>query len=285
MADSSSSIGDSLTYKLGPLPAWAWGVGLGVSFIAYRTIKDRIAGSSAPAPATSTDETAAGDDVIGGVAPDGWTGSPMGGGTWVPAPVTGDPDLDVPEETETGPATNDAWRRLAGDYLTSTGLWTGTQINDALVKFLDGEPMTEAEIAIVNAALRALGQPPDNAPPIVRAAAPAAPQAPQTPVAPRPVTRTPAPPAARTRPNLVLGSKGKVVSNLSFWLNTYSDGKVPAPWDTYHAGHDRAVNNLIRFMNRGARPGSFGTTGVNSATWGLIDFVSAMNKHTTVTPG
>jgi hypothetical protein len=277
-----SDLGESLTYKFGPLPAWAWGVGLGGSIIAYRTIKARLQPPTvAPTPAEGVETDALAG--VGVVAPDGWTGSPMGGGSWVPAPssgayITGDPDLDETEEEDNGAQTNDQWRRLAADYLISTGLFEPNTVNDALVKYLDGTPMTRAEAAVVNAANRQLGIPPDGAPPIVLMVDPAPAQPAPTPVAPTPVAPTPQPapvPAAgqdwRQAPTITEGSTGFWVDQVHKWLAANTGRNLSG--STYTPATGEAVRDFHRFMSQGTDHGYH----VDQHWWSVMAYVSQLN--------
>jgi hypothetical protein len=178
-----SELTDSLTYKLGPLPAWAWGLSAGAAILAVQAFRRRNAPVPAD-PATGT-EALPPEVVTGGGAYDPFTmsPSPMGGGSWATAPRVPDP-ADDDTEVSKKPTTNDEWRRAASDWLITEG-YSATLVSDSLVRFLDGLALNAQQKAAVNAAIRRWGVPPQGAPPIIDQ--------------PGPVV-TPPPPSATQRP-------------------------------------------------------------------------------------
>lgn len=144
-------------------PVWQWvvivvvGVALGIA------VQRRLAPKGDPA----VDPTAAADgrNPITGLA----YGEHIGGLTLgqdyaapPPAPAPG-------PSTETPDRTNRDWLRDAHDELR--GRWAPSVIDTALLRFMNGQPLTEEQVRVVDAALLALGPPPDGNPPIERAAA------------------------------------------------------------------------------------------------------------------
>jgi len=76
------NISESLQYRLGPLPAWAWGVAIGGGFLAYRLLTT----GSISSPDTSTDTS--GDNGDGGTG--GTDGLPGPAGPAGPAGAAGE---------------------------------------------------------------------------------------------------------------------------------------------------------------------------------------------------
>lgn len=182
---------ESLSTRLGPLPAWAWGLGLGGAILGVTAWRRRARGGDAEPGADGTAAPSTDDDSIVTTAPeiDPWdaaTGarpSPMGGGTWATAPL---PSSSAP--TSTAPQTNDEWRKLATDWLISEG-FAPTLAADAVSKYLDGSGLNDKEHAAITAVLRELRAPPAGAPSIIRL--------PNPPVTP--------PPAAKRPPSIPVG--------------------------------------------------------------------------------
>jgi hypothetical protein len=144
MADA---ITEQLTKKVGPLPLGVWIIagGAGVAIAVY------MRRQSAAQDQTPT-ETDTSDWNLGGNTdtPAGVGGSAGGGGSVPPLP--------------TAPADNDEWFRRASDALVARGM-SGTVVNAALGHFLSGESLSDQDRAIVDAAIRAEGNPPVAPPP------------------------------------------------------------------------------------------------------------------------
>lgn len=155
----------SLTRKLGPLPAWAWGLLLGGAIIAARAILARRDGSDgAPVddPGTSAAEGAAGGSG-GGAA--GVPAAATNPGSWNVAP---DPPVSTITE-EPAPATNEAWLRQATTAVVKATGVSQAVVSDALSKVLAGQGVTPIEENYYSRAVAAIGYPPAGAPAIVRA--------------------------------------------------------------------------------------------------------------------
>lgn len=153
----------SLTAKLGPLPAWLWGVLLGLAIIAARWAMSRRGdGGELPVddPGVSGAEGAAGGS--GG----GATGVPSAApnpGAWVPDAINPTATEELP------PVDNQQWlSRATTAVVKSTGVAYSTVL-DALSKVLAGQAITPVEESYYSRAVAALGYPPGGAPAIVRA--------------------------------------------------------------------------------------------------------------------
>lgn len=163
---------EAVTARFAGLPAWAWGIAAGGSVLAFQAWKRR----SEPAPEPEPDPEAVADvpDLVTG----GYSGalamspSPMGSGSWAVAPSVAD-YLDVAGSSSPGASitTRDGWRRVAIDWAISQN-FNPIDVQNAVTKWLDGDPLTVAEVAIINALLREFGEPPGGAPSILRASTP-----------------------------------------------------------------------------------------------------------------
>lgn len=189
-----AAIPAAFTDKLGPLPAWAWGLGLGGSILAWQRWRDRASGGEATEP---VDENTAAAPP----APDGsftMTPSPIGGGTWAVAPVTQPPSGDGGSRDGSGWANNEEWRRAAVDWLVAQR-YDSIQSANAVTKLLDGSKVTKQEASVLRNLLRDFGAPPQGHPPIIVEGGTAdpinPPPAPPRPAPPRPPAPRPAPPA------------------------------------------------------------------------------------------
>jgi LysM repeat protein len=158
---------EALTRKVGPLPVWAWAAGAsGVIIIGVRIYRGSgSAGESEPEPQP---DAGAEDGVL-----EEWS-TPIGGNyspTIPPANPGGwyEPEPST-DDTDTGqPTTNAAWRTLAIDRLVASQGYRPTDVADALGLYLRGRGITVRQEALVNEAVRAVGAPPEGAPPITRA--------------------------------------------------------------------------------------------------------------------
>lgn len=171
-----STFADALTRKIGPLPAWAYGVGLGLGISAFRYVRSRNA-----AEPTATEEQVASDgatsdpNAAGSAAAPGAYSAGVVGAYPVPGAyqmnpggviTSSTPDQGTPSATV---ADNLSWQQDAYDALVGRQGYNALAVSEALKKYLAGEPITAQEEAIVSAALRAAGNPPDGAPSITRA--------------------------------------------------------------------------------------------------------------------
>ncbi len=169
-----------LTRKVGPLPVWGWGLAVGGGLLAASYMRARAGGGGGAedpgvAPATAT---------AAGVGNLGDTGT---------ATVT-------PAVTPYRATNNDEWRTLASELILGTHLgYSGLAVDTALSKYLSGEPLSIAEQAIVNLAIRLAGSPP-TAPPLPIPGTPVddTPNTPNTPQNPVDTGTTPNTPNAPT---------------------------------------------------------------------------------------
>jgi len=128
----------TLTKKLGPLPTWAWGIGVGVlALVAYYIIKARgaVKGAGDAITVSSTDLT---DQLSGGNS---------AGGSY--------------STTTTIPETNLTWLARAVKQASNLGV-SALDAERALRLYLTGEPITTKEAKVVNDTLNNLGLPPDG---------------------------------------------------------------------------------------------------------------------------
>lgn len=185
---STTSLGDALTVKLGPLPAWGWAGIIAGGAITLRLVRGR---TQAAAPAPSTDDQA--DTVPASAVP--VAGAASTGAAASYQPTTAPVGSSYSTTSTTGPQTMDEWQAAAfaavrTDYDPATAA-------SAIAKYLASQPLTSAEQAIVSAALRAAGIPPGGALPIVTASTSAGTGSTTAP--PVPVTPPPADPYAEYR--------------------------------------------------------------------------------------
>lgn len=207
----------SLTAKVGPLPAWAWGLGLGGVIVGVRAYR---AHHSTPAPASGDSADGAGGEpglgpstVAGGVG----IGDP---GEYVPGSVGGysppssyqsnpggviTADGSESGSVDTGPLTDDEWRKEAFERLRARGTST-IAASTALTKYLNAQPLTAAEEAMIAYVLDLIGEPPGGAPAITRQADVTTTTLPPTPPASA-VPPTPAPPQKWVKPAYLAGQK------------------------------------------------------------------------------
>lgn len=137
-------IGDILTKKVGPLPVIAWVGVLGAAgFYVYKTRKGASSGGTVPA-----------DDGSGTVSATGsGSYSPVGAGSGS-NPGSGTTD------TPTRFTDNQAWATAAISYLVGLG-YEGTQVNQAVQKYLASLPLTSSQSGMVNLAILKMGATPE----------------------------------------------------------------------------------------------------------------------------
>lgn len=210
----------TLGEKLGPLPVWVWGVGLGVTITGARWAIDKHKAAAAPPPAAdSTDAgtpAGTGAGVTGGSGVIPGAGSPVAvGSLGVPNPggwnVPADQVAGTPT-TRSGPTTNAEWQTLAVEALTADG-YPPLTVETAISKYLAGNPTTVAEQALISQAFRHTGRPPEGAPVVTTApdvatgggSTPITPPAVQTPA--QPVVAPPPVPAAWQPPSWLAGTR------------------------------------------------------------------------------
>lgn len=154
--EAAGGLGEALTRKLGPLPAWMYLVLAAGAW--YYLQRRKTAASTAAAAATGT--AAAGGTV--GTDPAGNTGQidPQTGY------VYGTPEDTAALQQQSGSASssgkysdNNAWGQAAINYLVGLGE-DATAANSAISAYLGSQTLTTAQQAMVNSAIQALGAPP-----------------------------------------------------------------------------------------------------------------------------
>lgn len=195
-----TSVADSLTAKLGPLPVWAWGVGAGAAFNIGRYLVNRRKSASVPAEEPAPGDADAGPESsvsVGGSGSGyyspGIPSAQVNPGAWGTDEPSTTPATDSAPSTPAAPADNDEWRARAVELLTASGMAPLT-VDEAVKRYFAGSPLSPQDQAIISTAVRRLGVPPGGAPPItaapapsVTAPAPAGPTAPAPAPAPAPV--------------------------------------------------------------------------------------------------
>lgn len=158
-APTSSSFGERLTTKIGPLPAWAWAIP--VVGIAYGVYYYRKAHGNAAASVTTeaygttdgadhtADQSAYGVNDSTGTVSVGAGGS-TGGTTTVPDNST--------------PASNPAWESLATSFLVGQG-YPASEVAQGLNNWILGLQASAQDTAMFNLAVARFGLPPDGVPP------------------------------------------------------------------------------------------------------------------------
>lgn len=172
-----ADIKESLTGKLGPLPVYAWALIVSVPIIGGKLLLDRRKAAAAAASAAAAAADQGGDASSipdGSVLPVTANAGGVAAGALYPAGNPGgvyESGGDSYEQgtTSAGPANNYAWTNAAADKLVAQGYESSTVLS-ALRKVIEGQPVTEAEEALYNTAVRAQGaSPPDGIPSISRA--------------------------------------------------------------------------------------------------------------------
>lgn len=211
---------ESLTAKVGPLPAWAWGLGLGGAIVGVRWYRNR--GKVTPVESVTSDgETAStgantAGEASGDYEPDATVPGTVGGYT-IPSAyqnyggvITSSGTESGTSAADTGPQNNAAWRAAAFKVLRERNYGSVTATT-ALAKYLQGDPLTAAEEGMIDYALGVVGEPPEGAPQITRAAATPSTAAAPSPTAatsapaPTPAFATPAPPLPWIKPQWLTG--------------------------------------------------------------------------------
>lgn len=107
MPDMSATLKDALTKKIGPLPAWAWGLVAGGGYLAYRALSGRSAQSEGVTEDTTAEYSGTGYDSSGGA--DGASVSVESGST--PASLEGYVPESLVEEMASDKA-EAKWQKL-----------------------------------------------------------------------------------------------------------------------------------------------------------------------------
>lgn len=159
VADSLGTVGDSLGTKVGPLPVWAWAGMAAAGVSAAILIRRRMRGGSTP----DAEAPEPGIEVDGSSTPSPFLpgGFVIGGGATQATGSTGPADTPTAPER---PRTNSDWQIDAQRFLIGRG-YQGTVVTDALARFLSGRPLTPQGAAIIDAAIAAVGAPPQPVPP------------------------------------------------------------------------------------------------------------------------
>lgn len=130
-----ADVGSVLEKQVGPFPMGVWvalvGGGLGIAWYVNRK------GGGTPAAATPTEATGSGDF----------------------ATVGADAGASAPTVTDTSPQTNDEWGKRAIDFLIASN-YDPSVANQAVNLYLINGTLNIQQTAMINAALRKLGSPP-----------------------------------------------------------------------------------------------------------------------------
>lgn len=147
--------------KIAGIPPWGIGVGLAGLLIIWLYIHQRKNPPVTPtAEGTMPDPNAL-------VTEQGDTGLPTGPiGDWLGQnPTSSAFPVGLTGRGVPGPITNQQWARLAFDELTAKGD-DPTLVENALAKFLSGQPLSTAEEAVKNLAEQLFGAPPEGVMPV-----------------------------------------------------------------------------------------------------------------------
>lgn len=152
-------LGHTLTRKIGPLPAVAWGgIALAGGGLIYYIIKKRAAAANATDTTATASDTGSDSDAYGvdsssiGDSLDG-TGVGAGG-------TTGGTTVSA---SNNAPTTNLEWQSMATSYLIGFG-YPASAVNQALNNWLNGSQATSADTALFNLAVGQFGEPPEGVP-------------------------------------------------------------------------------------------------------------------------
>lgn len=316
MADTPAvpnKITHALTVKIGPLPAWAYGIALGVGINVLRWYRSKhavTATSSTPATGAVSDGAASVAGANSGTTP---TQSAVGGYS-IPSAYAnygGTTDYSGGIASPSSIASpgnrwvdNRDWSNDAQAQLTGRLGYDPLAVQQALAAILNGDPTTPQQQAIYDTALRQLGYPPPNGiPPIVTATttqgSPSSAVPPATPditstavvtatapagrVEPVQAQRPGGQPGANTenRPTLTVGSTGQAVKAVAQWLNVLEQ-RGGANWlqaegtGKYDTQMQTAVREFQAWTTHNTFTGEPGT--VDAATWTLIDQAATTNN-------
>lgn len=141
------SVGNAFTKKIGPLPGFAWvliivGVAYGVYWFRKRGTASTTGSAALATPVMDS------------------TGFSSAG----PAPGTNNYSGAVQTFPVGQPAvsTNAMWAKSVTDFLVGTGHYSGSDVSNALSKYLGGSALTDAEKAIVDTAVKQFQTPPEG---------------------------------------------------------------------------------------------------------------------------
>jgi len=142
------NVGNAFTKKIGPLPGFVWVlviVGAAYAVYLWRKRGQASTGTGSAALATPVADS---------------TGFSSAG----PAPGTNNYSGAVQTFPVGQPAvsTNAMWAKSVTDFLVGTGHYSGTDVSNALAKYLGGTPLSDAEKAIVDTAVKQFQTPPEG---------------------------------------------------------------------------------------------------------------------------
>lgn len=212
------------------IPVWGIGLALAGIVVVIVAIKRR----STPPPSTETPDNAfvGSVDNTGNVGPLNPVDQYLQNDPTNPAYPVGLTAQGLP-----GPITNEQWARLSFDWLIGKGD-DPTLVENALRKYLDGQPLSAQEEAVKNLAQQTFGAPPEGL--IQTTVAPIASNVTNTGTS----VATPAPQTTRTGPMLRRGSTGPAVTLLQQLLNQH--GANLATDGQFGPLTDQAVRNFQR---------------------------------------
>lgn len=160
-ANKSGGAGAFFSRKLGPLPVGVWilaiGGGLGLSYFIQRGSGDEDTFESED---NGTDFDQYEGDPYTAYAYDPFNPQPFSGAVGLPDFGTIGAPIQQPPQTI---VSNAQWEALGTDYLIGIGS-NSLQAKNSLTKYLEGEPLTDAERSLVTLVIRFLGVPPEGAP-------------------------------------------------------------------------------------------------------------------------
>lgn len=133
--------------KIGPLPAWAWGLIVGALFVVWMWVSQRNSSSE-----VEVTESAPSDADYGGSVVEGSYGSDFSTVPVVPSGGAG----------EVASETNADWLRKAIAAVVDQGTVSTLSAQTALQKYLAGQKLSAGETSIVNAATAKVGIPPEG---------------------------------------------------------------------------------------------------------------------------
>jgi hypothetical protein len=182
----ATDIKESLTQKVGPLPAYGWGLILGGGYVGYRYWKAKQAAAASAASPTSVVDTQGTGFGLSQDAASPW-GNAGGGGSSVVNPTgTG--------TTTTGSQTNVDWGNMAENWAIAMG-FNPTDAATAIGSYLygTGQALNSTQSGILQQVLRQFGTPPEGIiipPPVT---------------APPPINPTPSAPTQQQPPSPTTG--------------------------------------------------------------------------------
>lgn len=169
----------TLTKKAGPLPVWAWGLGIGAVLVVFLWLHNRNSADTAPTTAYDDGSTLDGLDSrlqdsdayqsgfaagagSGGGSGDGDNGDDGSDGGGDPTDTNPDGTASDTHKGGKGKGNNASWLRRASAALTARGVANPLRVSRVLNRYLSGQaPRNKSERRIVNQAIKATGLPPN----------------------------------------------------------------------------------------------------------------------------